>query len=240
MTQLPPPVPFAQVSRPVLRPVEHPDLSAVLTHFCDRTRPQDGIPAGIRDMAAPQRLESILWESRLRAFVTYSGGDPAVCLTEATLSGLNFLIGRRSYQPWGLVFDRQSVYDADGGPVWYARPDEYYSLKDLYRSGKISSRIQSWLVRLEPGSSDWLEEREWRIPLSAAAAAEPALPLQALRLVALLVGDPNWSPTRVGWGVSPVTGAPFHGPIVPSLLAGVPRWWWNPTEGKLNQLPALA
>jgi hypothetical protein len=160
-------------------------------------------------MAAPQRLESILWESRLKAFVTYSGGDPAICLTEATLNGLNFLIGRRHYQPWGLVFDRQSVYDAGGGPVWYARPDEYFSL------GRISSRVQSWLVRLEPGSSDWLEEREWRIPLSATAAPEPALPLQALRLVALLVGNQNWLPTHVGLSRA-TQPTKFTGPSYPA------------------------
>jgi hypothetical protein len=118
-------------------------------------------------MTAPQRLESILWQSRLRAFVTYSGGDPAICLTEATLPGLGFLIGRRSYQPWGLVLDRQSVFDAGGGPVWYARPEEYYSVQ------KISSRVKSWLVRLEPGSSDWLEEQEWRVPISASALLLP-------------------------------------------------------------------
>lgn len=146
MTQPPPLVQSAPTARPILRPVEHPDLSPVLTHFCHRARPQAGIPAEITSMAAPQRLASILWESRLRAFVTYSGGDPAICLTAATLHGLNFLIGRRHYQPWGLVFDRQSVYDAGGGPVWYARPDEYYSVR------QISSRVQSWLVRLEPGS----------------------------------------------------------------------------------------
>jgi hypothetical protein len=137
----PPPAPLAHLTRPVLRPVEHPDLSPVLTHFCDRARPQAGIPNAIISMAAPQRLASILWESRLRAFVTYSGGDPATCLTEATLNGLNFLIGRRNYQPWGLVFDRQSVYDAGGGPVWYARSDEYYSVR------QISSRVQ---VNIQP------------------------------------------------------------------------------------------
>jgi hypothetical protein len=185
-------------------------------------------------MTAPQRLASILWESRLRAFVTYSGGDPTICLTEATLHGLNFLITRRHYQPWGLVFDRQSVYDAGGGPVWYARPEEYYSVR------QINHRVQSWLVRLEPGSSDWLEEQEWRIPLSAAAAPEPALPLQTLRLVALLVGDQNWSPTRDGWALSPGTGGQVYGPTVPSLLTGIPRWWWDPGAGQLYQLPALA
>lgn len=234
MTQPTPLVQPASDIRPALRPVEHPDLSAVLTHFCDRARPQVGLPTEITGMTAPQRLESILWQSRLRAFVTYSGGDPAICLTEATLPGLGFLIGRRSYQPWGLIFDRQSVYDAGGGPVWYARPEEYYSVQ------KISSRVKSWLVRLEPGSSDWLEEQEWRIPISASANPEPSLPLQALRLVALLAGRQDWLPTRYGWAPSPMTGDPVYGPTVPLSLVGIPRWWWNPADGKLYQLPPLA
>jgi hypothetical protein len=229
-----PPAPLAQVSRPILRPVEHPDQSALLTHFCDRARPQAGIPSGILQMSAPQRLESILWESRLRAFVTYSGGDPAVCLTEATPNGLGFLIGRRHYQPWGLVFTRQGVYDAGGGPVWYARPDEYHRVRS------VSARVKSWLVRLEPGSSDWLEEREWRIPLSDDDAAEPALPLHALHLAALLVGDRNWSPARTGWIASPSAGGQVQGLVVPGILVGVSRWWWDPYAGKLYQLPALA
>ena len=234
MTQPPPVLQLAPAARPTLRPVEHPDLSPVLTHFCDRARPQVGLPGEITSMTAPQRLASILWQSRLRAFVTYSGGDPAICLTEATLQGLNFLIGRRHYQPWGLVFDRQSVYDAGGGPVWYARSDEYNSVR------QISRRVQSWLVRLEPGSSDWLEEQEWRIPISASVAPEPALPLSALRLVALLVGDQTWSPTRVGWALSPITGSQVYGPTVPGLLSGIPRWWWDPAAEHLYQLPALA
>jgi hypothetical protein len=49
---------------------------------------------------------------------------PRRLLHEATLDDLNFMIGRRFYQPWGLVFGRQSIYDAGGGPVWYARPDD--------------------------------------------------------------------------------------------------------------------
>lgn len=118
---------------------------------------------------------------------------------------LGFLIGRRHYQPWGLIFTRQSVYDAGGGPVWYVRPDEYH----LVRS--VSMRVKSWLVRLEPGSSDWLEEREWRVPLSGDDAAEPALPLLPLHLAAVLVGDQNWSPARTGWTTSPTTAARYKG-----------------------------
>ena len=42
----------------------------------------------------------------------------------------------------GTGFDRQSVYDAGGGPVLYAWPDDYFKV------GVMNSRVQSWLVRL--------------------------------------------------------------------------------------------
>lgn len=122
--------------RAALKPAEHPDLSGLLTHFCYRSRPQRNVHPAILAMPAHQRLESILWESQLRGVATYSGGHPAVCLTEATESGLGFLIGRRAYHPWGLVFSRQSVYDVGGGPVWYARLEEYWSLRNLCHSGR--------------------------------------------------------------------------------------------------------
>jgi hypothetical protein len=219
------PLPSAPLARPrdVLRPVQHPDLSGVLTHFCYRNRPQPSVRPEIQGMTAQQRLESILWQGKLWAFTTFSGGVPAVCFTEATLNGLNFMIGRRFYRPWGLVFDRQSIYDAGGGPVWYARSDEYQFLRGLCESGQVDSRLQSWLVRLD-GSSDWLEEREWRIPLFT-APYEPALQLQALGLKALLVGDPDWSPAHSG--------------LLPQIVIGVPRWWSNPADGLLYSLPPL-
>jgi hypothetical protein len=184
-------------------------------------------------MRVEQRLESILWEGRLRAFVTYSGGDPAVCVTAATIAGLKFLIRQRWHQPWGLVFDRQSVYDAGGGPVWYARPEEYGKLRD------VSSRVRSWTVRLEPGSSDFLEEQEWRIPVEP-SLPDPNVPLTALRIAAVLVGNPNWTPTRLQIRPSPETGIPEYGPAVPGYVKDVPRWWWDPQASDLYLLPPLA
>ena len=97
----------------------------------------------IRSMTAFVRLESILWQQRLHTFVTFSGGDPAVAFTEAKLPGLQFLIEQRGYQPWGLLLHRQSVYDAGGGPVWHARPEQHAVLRQY-------PRLRSWAVRLEP------------------------------------------------------------------------------------------
>lgn len=152
-------------------------------------------------------------------------------LTEATLAGLEFLIRRRSYQPWGLVFDRQSIYDAGGGPVWYARPDEYGQLRQ-------SMQLRSWAVRLEPGSSDWLEEREWRVPLSYADHPH-GLPLFTVRLVALLVGSQDWRPIRPAVFPSPVTGQPEWQPALPPTVARVPLWWWNQNTSTLYSSPPL-
>jgi hypothetical protein len=51
-----PSAPLAQVSRPTLRPVEHPDQSALLTHFCHRAAGKLGLPIEILQMSAPQQL----------------------------------------------------------------------------------------------------------------------------------------------------------------------------------------
>jgi hypothetical protein len=143
------------------------------------------------------------------------------------------LIGNLGYAPWGLVFDRQSIYDAGGGPVWYPRADEYEALKAL------GSRVRAWTVRLDAGSSDWLEEREWRIPVALDEGQDPAVWLPNLRLIAVLVEDVNWSPLRLAIRPDPATGAQDYGPALPAVLQNVPRWWWNPTTRGLAALPAL-
>jgi hypothetical protein len=226
--------PVPPSGQPRLRPVEHPDMSPLLTHFCGRSRPQLLLPDGINAMTPSQRLANILWEGRLRAFQTYSGGDAAVCLTEATIDGLNFLVRRRGYAPWGLVFERQSVYDAGGGPVWYARTDEYKQLRQW-----ISPRVQSRLVRLEAGRSDWLEEREWRIPVSDPAQPMPAVPLAALHLYAILVGEQHWTPGRLEYMIPPDSGRTEGVLIFPPTVLRVPRWCWDWQAGVFYQLPAL-
>lgn len=208
-------------------------MSTLITHFCDRARPQSYLPVDILRMTAPDRLASILWEGRLRSFTTYSGGDPATCFTEATIAGLEFLIRVRCYQPWGLVFERQSIYEAGGGPVWYARQSEYAQIH------KLGPRAQAWAVRLEAGSSDFLEEREWRIPVAPISPGEPAVLLRGLPLVALLVGDPHWRPIRQGYVQPSGTQQQVWGPLLPSTVLHVPLWWWDPAKPQLWQLPPL-
>ncbi len=229
MTQ--PPAPLVQWT-PALRPVEHPDLSQVLIHFCDRGRPLGrDVPDEILRMSPAERLASILWDGHVRAFVTESGGDPAVCFAELTSRGLGFVMRERPHQSWGLMFDRQNVYDAGGGPTWHARATEHQALCHL------SPRLRAWAVPLDPGSA-WLQEREWRIPR---APCEPrtVVALSELLLVGLVVGDPRWTGARWEHCVWAGTGRRQWGNFYPPLPSGLARFWWDPRSAQLQRLPPL-
>ncbi|MGH3599783.1 MAG: hypothetical protein ACRDQH_05810 [Pseudonocardiaceae bacterium] len=182
-------------------------------------------------MSSAERLASILWDGHARAFVTDSGGDPAVCFTELTWRGLDFVMQERPHQPWGLMFDRRTVYNAGGGPTWHARATELQAL------GHLSPRLRAWAVPLVPGTA-WLQEREWRIPR---APCEPrtAVALSELQLVGLLVGDPRWTGSRWEHCVSAGTGQHQWGNFFPPLASGLPRFWWDPSSAQLQRLRPL-
>lgn len=167
---------------------------------------------------ARDRLRSILREGWLWGFEPFAGeSDPAICLTEATSKGLGYLVKNRAYHPWGLVFDRQSVYDVGGGPVWHVRQEEW----DYLRS-RVDARLRARMVRLSPGTgpgtSDWLWEREWRIPLPA---SKPFLSLYQLSPRALLVDGLFWTKPNAA------KDALEYEPGVPDIARGVPHWIWN-------------
>jgi hypothetical protein len=218
------------VRPPTLRRVEHPELSPWLIHYCDRGRPlNDYVDKEIREMGGSERLASILWDGYFRAFRVYSQGDPVVCFSEATRAGITFFMRNRSYQPWGLIVDRDSVYRAGGGPVWYARTTEYKALP------KHPSRFRSWAVELAGHKNDWLEEREWRIP------REPQVPktvveLSELQPVGVLVGDPDWAGVR--WADS-ASGELPGGYVSPPASRGLLRYWWDSSSAQLRQLATL-
>lgn len=166
-------------------------------------------------MTAQQRLEDILWQTSLSAFVTFSGGSPAVCLTEAGQLGLNYLLGSRGDQPVALgVRPPGRVRRRRRAGLWYARIEQYNALDAAQRHRA---------VHYAPGS-DWVEEREWRVPRPVIPnGAAPSVSLDELGLVAVIVGDPNWIAAR----------CLDHTPQIyatPALFA-VPRWWRNPANG---------
>lgn len=232
MSELPIRRPIPPLGR--LREVQHPDLSPLLTHFCDRGRPPGpSVPQAIRNLGAADRLTSILQGQQLQAFTTFSGGNPAVCFTESTLPGIEFLLKNRGYRPWALVFDRQGVYDSGGGPVWYTRPAEYAKLEQLG-----DPALQSWTVRLDPGS-DWLEEQEWRIPvIPPGYGLTPAVSPLTLNLVALIVGDPYWNGAQEREYFDE-QGYPTRGLFLPHLPPRLPRWHWNAQRQCLEDVGPL-
>lgn len=202
----------------------------MLTHFCggrEGRTPNLKLPDEIRSMSGPDRLASILWQQQLRTFVTYSGAYPAVCFTEAMDLGMKFMIQNRGYAPWGLIFSRQSVYNAHGGPVWYARQEEFEWL------GKHDPGLQSWAVCWNAPRNDWRWEREWRIVRPSAVA------LTELELVGLLVGDQWWTGARYVNYVAAETGQPIWGNFFPPVPPGLPRWLWDPANAQFQQLLPL-
>ena len=81
-------------------------------HFCSRSpEPGTDVPENIRFMSPAARLESTLREQTLRTFVTFCGGDPAVCFGEGRIPGVQIMIQQGGYGPWGLLFHRQDAYN---------------------------------------------------------------------------------------------------------------------------------
>lgn len=177
-------------------------------------------------MSADQRLASILSQGSIYPYRTFTG-HPAVCMTGCSWAGLEFLIGKRDYQPWGLMFDRQAVFDAGGGPVWYVRDDVMDELSP-------TSRLRRWAVRLGK-QSDWLEEREWRVPRDARADGSVLpVPLAELGLFGVIVGDPSWwcpVPARDLIGDEPPWVEQYE-----DASRGLEKYWWDPNQETLVQV----
>jgi hypothetical protein len=210
-----------------------PAQSEFLIHFCGRPegRPHtNGLAEWIRSLTPEQRLANVLWEQTIYGTIPFGVDHPhtAVCLSESPLSHLKWLLDS-GWPAWGLLLRRQHVYDLGGGPVWYARPEQF---QDMTRQQR------AWATRLEttPGNrSDWTHEREWRIPVPT---ENPALHLEPADIAAILVADPSWQPIRHDPGhlVDGCTGEYTHpgnpyaieGPpilMLPPAWKGLQRWF---------------
>jgi hypothetical protein len=214
----------------------------LLIHFCGRpssvTTPT--VPQSIRDQNPWQRLYNILWEGQIRAFAPFGSESPMVCLSESPLEHLRWLLSTRQWPPWGVLLRRQAVYDLGGGPVWYARSEQL---------AMLPPELRSWTVRFETGAyrSDWLHEREWRIPVPA---DNPVLKLPPGTVPVILVGDPQWQPTASSqrtifvdqFGIQVEPGELGHPQVVevPELpllwTAAAERWCWDPATQQIWQI----
>src|SRR5574341_1848296 len=123
--------------RPLWSPPQ-PDLSNEVIHLTGRCGPHHfSFPTELDEMTAEERLVSILNQEQIMAFPVLSVGvdDPVVCFSEATIEGIRKLVGGAGgaprYEPYGIAFAKQTVFDHDGGPALYVRGDEWHLVSQL-------------------------------------------------------------------------------------------------------------
>jgi hypothetical protein len=168
-------------------------------------------------MPPAHRLWTILQEQQLRGFPPFGSSEPMICLSESPLFHLQWLMVYRGFPRWGLFLRRQWVYDVGGGPTWYVRSEQYEEL---------TAEQRRWATRLDTTAStrsDWLHEREWRIPVSRENGS--ALLLPRMEVVAVLVQMPFLQnillPGPTGLPVLQQVAARWPD------LSDIPHWWWN-------------
>jgi hypothetical protein len=165
-----------------LRSSVSPDVPDFLIHMTGRFGPKAGsLPNGVGDMPPVDRLAGILTNRALFAGLQFGASWPSVCFTQTTPSALAELCTVVDTKPMrydgcGIAFHVQSVFNAGGGPALYVRGDEWDTLRG---AADLSWRLKARAVRYWPGAepepgeelpmpvwneSQWLHEREWRLP----------------------------------------------------------------------------
>ncbi|MEU0316497.1 hypothetical protein [Nocardioides sp. NPDC006273] len=199
-----------------LRPVSHPGQSEGLVHFTGRAR--ESFAPEVALMSPEERLDNIVWEQALRGHPVPGSDEPVVCLSESNKLGAAALLSAAGFSGWGLVLRRQWVWDRGGGPVWYVRNDLWSDVRKT-----LDPALHGWLVRTDPSTSDWLHEREWRVPCT-----NGELELAPEAVMAFLVSDDRWEPpTQSGHVLDPMTGNLVVGEVTLEWALGIPVWRWN-------------
>ena len=204
----------------------HPDLPDMLVHFTGR--PRTGEPPPFASGTPEQRLVRILRSGELLASTTYGTTGPVACFSELSDAALQVLLTtgfttRGPYLPWGILVYRERLLDAGAGPVWYMSNAELSATSDL------PSAMKDRRVRFEPGHSDWLHEREWRLCWGVEEPTPARLPLADL-LAGVVVGTQGWEAApsvrteaiRTTRGVGTKTFTRFAG-----ITDRLPRFWWD-------------
>jgi len=125
---------------------------------------------------------------------------PVTCLTESTKAAVVSLVAEGRYTPCGIGFSKQFVFNARGGPALYVRGDEWPLVAN------VEQPIRARIVRFWPGAdpdegevltsnlsgpSEWLHEREWRVP------GDLAFNWQDVKF--LIVPHPSWQSYYASW-----------------------------------------
>lgn len=202
-----------------LRPVLHPGQSEGLVHFTGRARPSFAPEVAL--MTPRQRLDSIISDRALIGHAVPGADQPVVCLSESNRTHAAALLSGADFAGWAVVLDRQWIWDAGGGPVWYVRDDRWATVLS-----SLDPEMHSWLVRTKPNNSDWLHEHEWRVP-----CMDGDLRLEAAGVRGFLVSDSAWEPpTQTDHVLDPVTGNLVLGEVTPQWTVGIPVHMWDGTK----------
>ncbi len=152
--------------------ISHPDFNDVVIHFTGR-QGRSNRSSEIAVMSDWERLTKILQSSTFISAEMFGVNARAVCFTEGTAAGCSWLISEGRYSSCGIAFSKRYLFSLGGGPVLQIRGDEWPQVESL------SESVRARVVRLWPGASvefgenlpwwlerrsEWLYEREWRLP----------------------------------------------------------------------------
>ncbi|MFC8454199.1 hypothetical protein [Kitasatospora sp. NPDC057223] len=180
---------------------------------------------------------SILLEGKLRGAQVPGSDLPVVCFSEPSEEARRVMLRtgvsqRGPYEPWGLVFDREALLEIG------VRPVMYLSNAEMDLTSSLPDKSRNRRVRYEPGTADWLHEREWRLCFTkeTAQSDEAHLTITKDLTIGVIVGEQGWHPParhhrrnislpKLPLGVSAfgyATHTWFAG-----AADGLKRWWWN-------------
>ena len=177
-----------------LSPTNHPDFNEVVVHFTGRRCSGE---------EASRRLLQVVQAGAILATIPYGNDLGAACFTESTVRGVSWLIAQRHFVPYGIAFTKTFLFASGGAPAIVVRGDEWRHVRNL------PPELRARAIRLWPGAtaepgealprhlqtrSEWLGEREWRVP---ADSGTPAIRFGTDDIAFLVVPDAGWIESNV-------------------------------------------
>lgn len=177
-----------------LSPTSHPDFNEVVVHFTGRRCTGE---------EASRRLVRVVEAGGILATIPYGNDLGAACFTESTVRGVSWLIAQRHFLPYGIAFTKAFLFANGGAPAIVVRGDEWKHVRNL------PPELRARAIRLWPGAtadpgealpphlqtrSEWLGEREWRVP---ADSGTPAIRFETDDIAFLVVPDAGWIESNV-------------------------------------------
>jgi len=177
-----------------LSPTNHPDFNEVVVHFTGRRCSGE---------EASRRLLQVVQAGAILATIPYGNDLGAACFTESTVRGVSWLIAQRHFVSYGIAFTKTFLFANGGAPAIVVRGDEWRHVKNL------PPELRARAIRLWPGAtadsgealprhlqtrSEWLGEREWRVP---ADSGTPAIRFGTEDIAFLVVPNDGWIESNV-------------------------------------------